>query len=233
MADPEVAQDLNTHIQELRSRVIHSLIVLTVLGSIGFYFSQDILSLIQADLGFQLNALSAYETVYTQISIALIFGLIAGLPAIIYQMLKFVEPGLKAKEYRILRNYLPFSIILFLIGSIFSYQFIVKQSLNFFMSMTESADVQSVWSLQRTIGFAIKLSAVSGILFQLPIVSLILGKAGVINSEMMKEYRAYFIIAILLVSAIATPPDLITQLLVTAPVIGLYQISIFLVAGIE
>ena len=233
MADSEIAQDLNSHISELRTRVIHSLIVLVVLSSIGFYFSQDILGLIQADLGLQLNALTAYETIYTQITISLIFGFITGLPAILYQLLKFMEPGLKPKEYRLLRNYLPLSILLFGIGSLFSYNFIVKKSLSLFMNMTESAGVQSVWSLQRTIGYAIKLSTVSGMLFQLPIVSMILAKAGLINSEMMNEYRAHFFIAVLIIAAVATPPDLVTQILVTLPVLGLYQVSIFLVSRIE
>jgi sec-independent protein translocase protein TatC len=72
-----------------------------------------------------------------------------------------------------------------------------------------------------------------GIIFQLPIAAVVLGKAGLINQEMMRKYRSYFIIAILIFSALATPPDMISQALVTLPVIGLYQLSIYLVGKVK
>lgn len=233
MENRDPARDIDYHIQELRSRIIHSFIVLVVLTAIGFYLSGDILSFLQADLTTELHALNAYETIYTQIMIAVMFGFFAGLPAIIYQLLKFAEPGLRDAEYKVIRNFLPFSFILFVIGGVFAYEFIVKTSLQFFMESTKTADVTAVWGLQNTLGFALKLSIITGVLFQLPIVSIVLAKAGLINAWTMKKYRGYFIVGILVASAVATPPDIITQLLITAPIIGLYQLSIFLVSRIE
>lgn len=226
-------QSLEQHLKELRKRVFRSLLAFVVASGAVFYFSSDILNWMQADLGFKLNALTAYEVFYTELMIALLGGFLLALPVIIYQLLKFVEPGLRENEYRAMRNYLPFSIALFLIGFWFSYNFIVKTSLNFFQSVTSSAEVTAVWGLQNTLGFALKLSAFTGIIFQLPIVAVVLGRAGIIDREMMIKYRNYFIVSILLAAAIATPPDLVTQVLVTAPVIGLYQLSIFLVGRIE
>lgn len=223
------SQPASKHLYELRNRLKHSSIVLIILSATGLYFSSDMLSWIQADLGFNLHALTAYEAFMTQITLGLLFGFFLSLPVLIYQMLKFAEPGLKPHEYRIVRNYLPFSILLFAAGAAFSYEFIVKKSLDFFMATTTSSGVQSVWSIKRTVGFALKLSAVTGVMFQLPIAALVLGKAGMIDSEMMKENRGYFIVGILLISALATPPDIVSQVLVTGPVIGLYQLSIFLV----
>lgn len=233
MDSSDPVRDISYHIQELRTRLIHSLVVLTVLSAVGFYLSGDILAWLQNDLGVGLNALSAYETIYTQIMIGLMFGFFTSLPVILFQLLKFAEPGLKPQEYRIIRNYLPMSFLLFVLGSGFAYESIVKTSLRFFKQSTQAADVNAVWGLQNTIGFALKLSAVVGVLFQLPIVAMVLAKAGVINAHLMRRYRSYFIVGILLLSAVATPPDIITQLLVTFPIIGLYQLSIYLVSRVR
>lgn len=226
-------QSLEYHVNELRTRLFHSFIVFTILSLFGFYFSGEIMSFLQADLGLQLNTFKAYEAFYTQLMISVIFGFFSGLPVFLYNLIKFAEPGLKPEEYRTLRNFVPFSFILFIIGFVFSYQFVVKSSLQFFESFTANADVRSVWGLRTTIGFALKLSAATGILFQLPIASLVLGKAGLINADMMRKYRAHVAIAILVIAAFSTPPDIVTQLFITLPVIGLYQISIYMVARIQ
>lgn len=226
-------QTVEQHVQELRKRLFYILAFFGLGTGVSFYYSQGILSFLQTDLNVTLHALTAYETFYTQLMIAMLLGFLIALPVTLYQILKFIEPGLKEKEYKIARNYLPWSIILFGIGAVFSYEYIVKASLAFFESTTASAGVGAVWGLQNTLGFALKISAFTGIVFQLPIVSVVLAKAGILDKQMMLKYRAYFIVGILLVAALATPPDVVTQLMVTAPVIGLYQISIFLVGRIE
>lgn len=233
MDSRDPAKDIQYHVQELRSRLAHSIIVLLILSGLGIYFSGEMLAWLQNDLQVGLNALTPYETIYTRIMIGVMFGFFTSLPVMLYQMLKFAEPGLKTKEYRVIRNFLPFSFILFIIGGAFSYTFIVKKSLSFFQHHTETAAVNTVWGLQNTIGFSLKLSAVAGALFQLPIVSMVLAKAGIINAEMMKKYRAYFIVGILVLAAVSTPPDLVTQIMITVPIIGLYELSIFLVSRIQ
>jgi len=225
-------ETLDDHIQALGNRLKIVGVFFLVSLAIVFYFSSDILTWIQSDLGFKLFALTSYETLYTQLMIAFLGGFLLSLPVTFYELILFMKPGLKESEYRVLRNYLPFSILLFSVGSIFSYQFVVKTSLAFFQSVTDASTVGAVWGLQNTIGFALRLSAFMGIIFQLPIVAVILAKAGLINKELMVKYRSYFIVAILLVSALATPPDMISQALVTLPVIGLYQLSIYLVKKI-
>jgi len=221
------------HLRELRKRLIYTAFFTVSAIIIVFYKSSEILAFLQSDLGFTLNALKAYEVFYTQLMIALVLGIVISLPLIVYQALKFAEPGLKRREYKALRNYLPFSIILFIGGAVFAYQFIVKLSLSFFQGFNQSAAVNSVWGLQSTMGFALKLSAFTGIFFQLPIVSAVLARIGLLNSEMMIDYRNYFIIAILVLAAFATPPDIISQTLIVLPMIGLYQISIKIVKRIN
>lgn len=217
------------HLEELRSRLVRVVFVLVIGTAATFYFSEPILVWLQNDLAVELNALYAYEAFYTQLMISLLGGFLITLPYTCYEFLQFMKPGLTDFEYHVIRNYLPFSVILFLGGAAFAYNYVVKMSLDFFQGATAGAQVNSVWGLQNTIGFALKLSAFTGIMFQLPIVALILGKAGIIDSEMMKNYRNYFFVGVLLMAAMATPPDIITQIIVTSPVIILYQLSIWLV----
>jgi len=226
-------QTLEKHIQELRARVLWILAFFGGSTALSFYYSKNILSFLQTDLNVALHALTAYETFYTQLMIAMVVGFFLSLPVVLYQLLKFSEPGLKPREYKLLRNYLPFSVLLFGIGAVFSYQYVVKTSLSFFQASTVATDVTSVWGLKSTLGFAMKLSGFTGVVFQLPIIAVILAKTGLINKNMMVKYRSYFIIGILLCAALATPPDILTQILVTVPVIGLYQLSIFLVGTLE
>ncbi|QGA80334.1 twin-arginine translocase subunit TatC [Candidatus Nanohalobium constans] len=226
-------QGLDRHVQELRQRLKFVSIFFLSSTVLAFYFSSNILNWLQNDLGFSLHALTAYEVLYTELMIAFLGGFLLSLPFILFEALAFMKPGLKESEYKAMRNYLPFSVFLFVTGSVFSYNFVVKTSLNFFQATAGSADVAALWGLQNTIGFALRLSAFTGIIFQLPIVSMVLAHAGVLNKDKMVEYRPYFFVGILLVSALATPPDVISQALVTVPVIFLYQISIFLVSRIE
>lgn len=224
---------LEDHVRELRKRLARISIGLIIATALSFYFSPDILIWLQNDLSVQVHALKAFETFYTELMIALILGFFISLPFTIYQILKFMKPGLKNSEYRVMRNYLPFSIILFLGGAAFAYEFVVKASFAFFEGVGQSANVASVWGLKNTLGFAMKISGFTGVFFQLPIVSVVLARAGILRSEMMIQYRNHFIVAVLLFSAMATPPDMITQVLITLPVIGLYQVSIFLVRRFE
>jgi sec-independent protein translocase protein TatC len=226
-------QPIEEHLLDLRLRVRNSVLVLALAGIAGFLYSSNILNWIQTDLSLSLHALTAYEVFYTRITIAVLFGFFLAFPFIAFQLLKFARPGLKDREYRVIRNYLPFSLILFVTGAVFSYQYVVKSALRFFTAMTRASEVTAVWGLQNTIGFAVKLSAFSGLMFQLPVVSVVLASAGVLTRDMMVEYRPHATVTVLLLAAISTPPDVVTQVLVTVPVMGLYQVSIWLVGKYE
>lgn len=221
------------HIQEMRRRLLRVFAAFFVTAAAAFYYSSDILTWMQHDLDLGLNALAAYEVIYTQLFLAALLGMIITLPYSLYHLLRFLKPGLKPKEYRVLRNYMPLFVILFFGGALFSYNFVVKASLQFFHDMTVSSGVDAVWGLQNTILFAVKISALTGILFQLPIIAAVLSRAGLITAAQMKANRAYVAVAVLIIAAVATPPDVITQILITVPVLLLYQLSIYLVARME
>lgn len=230
MARQEAIQE---HVRELRSRMARAAVSFAAATALGFYFSPRLLSFLQSDLGVSLHALKAYDVLYTQIMIALLAAFVLTLPYLAWEMLRFAKPGLKEHEYRVIRNYLPFSYLLFVSGAVFAYEFIVKNALRFFRSVTAASDVTAVWGLQSTLGFALRLSAVTGLLFQLPIAAAVLARAGLIDSGMMRRYRVYVVVGVLFMAAVATPPDVVTQLLVTVPVMLLYEASTLIVSRIE
>lgn len=224
---------LDYHLKELRQRLKYSVIVFAVSAIGGFLVSGRVLAWLQRDLALELNALVPYEALYTQVMIALLIGAVAAVPVLLFELLRFAQPGLTETEYRTVRNFLPFSYLLFLGGSVFAYEFIATNALQFFQSFTASADVTSVWGLQATISFVLRISALTGALFQLPVIASVLAMVGILTSEQMRQYRSHFIVALLVVAAVATPPDVLTQVLIVGPVIGLYQVSIWLVGRIE
>lgn len=226
-------QAIAPHIQEMRRRLLHVLVFFLIATGGVFYVSADMLTWLQTDLALGLNALTPYEVIYTQLILAALLGFLLTLPVTLYHTLQFLKPGLKPKEYRVLRNFLPLFVVLFFGGSAFAYEFVVKSSLQFFQQSTASSGVTAVWGLKNTILFVIKISALAGIMFQLPIIAAVLSKTGFITAAQMKAHRSYVIVAILIIAALATPPDLITQVLITLPVIVLYQLSIFLVSRME
>lgn len=135
-AEWKIPQSLYKHIQELHTRLLHTALVFSSLTAIGFVVSDRIISRIQKDLTINLHASATYETIYTQIMIALIFGSVTCLPVLACQALRFSKSGLKPGEYRLLRNFLPFSFLLFLLGALFPYKFVIKISFRFFESTT-------------------------------------------------------------------------------------------------
>jgi len=165
--------------------------------------------------------------------IAILIGTVAAVPVVVFEVLRFAKPGLTDTEYTTVRNFLPFSFLLFLGGSVFAYEYIASNALQFFQSFTASADVTSVWGLRATISFVLRISALTGALFQLPVIAAVLALVGLLRSDQMRQYRNHFIIAILILAAVTTPPDVLTQILIVGPVTGLYQVSIWLVRRIE
>ena len=217
------------HFRELKSRLKHSAIVFVFLCGLGWFVSDHLLVFIQNDLAVELHAVRVYEVIYARLNIAFMFGLAFTLPVLCYQLLNFAKPGLTKTEYRYLRNFLPLSFVLFVLGSVFAYVFVISSALNFFYGQTLVSGIQPIWSLSNTIGFIVRISALTGLLFQVPIFIYILNSLGVVDKRKLKLYRPYFVVSVLFVSALATPPDIITQVLITLPVILLYEITLRLI----
>tara|TARA_R110002051_G_scaffold34256_3_gene76352 strand:+ start:83181 stop:84062 length:882 start_codon:yes stop_codon:yes gene_type:complete len=157
-------------------------------------------------------------------------GFIIGFPYVLYEMWKFISPGLHANERKNSRGFILIASFLFFIGVLFGYYIVAPLSINFLGSYVVSDSVLNEFDLDSYIG-TLKISVLAcGILFELPIIIFFLTKVGLVTPELMKKYRKIALVVVLILSAVITPPDVTSQIIVAIPVIFLYQISIYISA---
>ncbi len=164
----------------------------------------------------------------SHIKVSIVLGLILGFPYIFYEMWKFIAPALYESEKKYTKGIVFVSSILFLIGVCFGYFVLCPFSLNFFSTYTVSAEVTNTWRLTSYVSLVATLVLAAGVMFELPMVVYFLSKVGIATPESMREYRKHAFVSILLLSAVITPPDVISQLLVGCPVYLLYEMSILI-----
>ncbi|MEZ4886789.1 MAG: twin-arginine translocase subunit TatC [Chitinophagales bacterium] len=169
----------------------------------------------------------------SHIKVSIVLGLILGFPYIFYEMWKFIAPALYDNEKKYTRGIVFISSLLFLIGVGFGYFVLCPFSLNFFASYSVSEEVTNTWGLTDYVSLIATLVLAAGVMFELPMVVYFLSKVGIATPESMREYRKHAFVAILLLSAIITPPDVVSQLLVGLPVYMLYEMSIFISASVQ
>ncbi|MDX5447344.1 MAG: twin-arginine translocase subunit TatC, partial [Bacteroidota bacterium] len=162
----------------------------------------------------------------THIWVSLIAGLILAFPYVVYEFWKFLKPGLRASEVKASRWTGASVSILFALGVLFGYYLIVPLSVQFLGTYTISAEVSNLIDLTSFISTVTTVTLACGLLFELPVMVYFLASLGIITPEDMKKYRRHAIVVILILAAIITPPDVSSQVLVTLPVMLLYELSI-------
>lgn len=158
--------------------------------------------------------------------VSLVAGVIIVFPYVFWEIWRFIQPGLHESERKNSRGVILFTTVLFLLGVLFGYYVIVPLSVQFLGTYTVSSEIFNRIDLTSYISMVSSVTLATGILFQLPIAVYFLSKLGVVTPDLLKAYRRHAIVGILLLSAIITPPDIASQILVTFPVLILYQISI-------
>ena len=158
--------------------------------------------------------------------VSLVAGVIIAFPYVFWEIWRFIQPGLHESERKNSRGVILFTTVLFLLGVLFGYYVIVPLSVQFLGTYTVSSEIFNRIDLTSYISMVSSVTLATGILFQLPIAVYFLSKLGVVTPDLLKTYRRHAIVGILLLSAIITPPDIASQILVTFPVLILYQVSI-------
>jgi len=171
------------------------------------------------------------EMFITYIKVSLVAGIILALPVIFYELWMFLAPALYQRERRYLVPFVLFSSILFVTGSLFGYLIVFPYGFKFFISFA-TEDIQALPSVRQYFSFAIRLLLAFGLVFEMPVVVLFLTKIGLITPEAMKKFRKFAILCSFILSAILTPPDVATQIMMALPIIILYEVSIFLSKGV-
>jgi sec-independent protein translocase protein TatC len=252
--DKEVEMGFLDHLEELRRRLFYAVAAIVVTGGV-LFVSKDWLfdtvlfgprrpdfwtfrmlcqlsetlqlgeALCVTDINYELINTTMLGNFTTHILVSFIGGVILSFPLLTQQVWRFVRPALKPKEVKAARGIGAATTVLFFLGVAFGYFIISPMSLQF-LGNYELSDVAArigVMSYMKTIA---SITLASGLIFQLPVIVYFLSKAGLVTPELLKSYRRHALVGILVVSAIITPPDLTSQILVAMPVLVLYEIGI-------
>lgn len=218
------------HLEELRWRLIKSLAGI-VAGAVGIFIFMDPILLIllkpavSLDPPPQLQVLRVHGMFLLKWGVALVGGLVLALPLVTYQMWKFTAPGLLKNERKYAIPVILFSFMAFAVGVLFAYFVIIPFSLDFFVSMGY-ADVHNNFSINYYFSYILWVILASGLIFELPVLVMILSSIGLVTPAFMKHYRRHAYVSIMILSALITPPDPISLLMMTFPLILLYELSI-------
>ena len=161
---------------------------------------------------------------------AIYSGLVIAFPYVLYQLWSFISPGLHENERKHSRGFIMVSSFLFFVGVLFGYYVITPLSINFLATYSVSAEVQNQIDISSYISLVRSSAIASGFVFELPIVIYFLTKVGLVTPQFLKKYRKYALVLVLILSAIITPPDIASQIIVAIPILILYQISIYISA---
>ncbi|KIC39461.1 twin-arginine translocase subunit TatC [Leisingera sp. ANG-M7] len=245
------------HLAELRTRLIHSVLAFIVGMVICFTVATPVFNFLTAPLcdvlaesgqDCALIFISPQEGFFVAIKISFLGGFILAFPFIGFQMWRFVAPGLYKSEKGAFLPFLVASPFMFLLGASFAFYVVTPLAYDFFLGfqqfgsggeavsseeVNQGLSVVFQGSAQEYLNLTIKFIVAFGLCFQLPVLLTLMGKAGLVSAEGLGSVRKYAVVAILVLAALVTPPDVITQIILFVVVYGLYEISIFLVRRVE
>jgi len=253
------AAPLIEHLRELRTRLIHSVVAFVIAMLICFSVATPIFNFLTrplcqvlAERGQDCNLIfiKPQEGFFVAIKVSLLGGFILSFPYIAAQMWRFVAPGLYKSEKGAFLPFVIASPFMFVLGAAFAFYVVSPLAYNFFLGFQQFGDAgQAVpvgdaqnaaplsvvfqGSAQEYLNLTVKFIVAFGLCFQLPVLLTLMGKAGLVGAAGLRGVRKYAIVGILVLAAIVTPPDVITQVVLFTVVYGLYEISIFLVARVE
>jgi sec-independent protein translocase protein TatC len=228
-ADPEGRMSFMEHLGELRTRIMRSLIGLLVGLAITLPFSEKIVDFLARPIkkmGYTLVFTSPTEAFWVQMKVALMAGLFLAAPAILWQVWRFVEPGLHQHEKKYAVPFILIGSVLFIGGGAFSLFVVTPYALNFLLSYARPGLTPMI-TLQNHVDFLLKFTLAFGIVFELPLGITLLARMGVVNARMLARNRKYAILGAFVVAAVLTPtPDIFNQTLMAGPLILLYEVGI-------
>ena len=222
------------HLEELRWRLIKAIIAILIGAGFSYAYSDLIMywlinptESLSIDLNLQVLKITSMFTV--KLSVALFGGIILGLPVILYQFWRFISPAFEDKYGVAVIFTVLFSSAFFLLGMSFAYFVIIPFSLAFFTSLTaETIDVAYNFTLEGYLMYILWLIFGCGLLFQLPVISIFFTKIGILTPAFLREYRKFAVVVFLILGAVLTPPDPVSQILIVVPLIILYEFSILI-----
>jgi len=243
------------HLEELRWRLVRSAIAIVLVGIVLFIFTDPIINhvylsmsrtdfptynffcwlsntfglneaLCATDIPIDLQSIEVTQQFATNMYFAIVGGVIVSFPFLFYQLWSFVKPGLKEKEVKVTKGIVFYGSVLFLSGIMFGYFLVSPLCIQFFGTYKLTDAIANNFTINSYMSIITTTTLFSGLFFELPVVIFLLTKLGIVSPELLKKYRKHALVIILILSAVITPPDVISQILVSLPVLGLYEIGI-------
>ncbi len=234
------------HLIELRARLIRSAVGFLIAFVVSFYFANPVFNFLLTPYKWAVGDVSHLKLIYTapqeffftQLKIGMFGGLFLAFPLIAMQLYKFVAPGLYRHERAAFRPYLVATPVLFVLGASLVFFIVMPVALRFFVSFQQSGEggraaIELLPRVSEYLSLVMTLILAFGVAFQLPIVLTLLGKIGVLSADQLRKGRKYAIVGVVTIAAIFTPPDPFSQLGLALPMIGLYELSVWLVSMAE
>jgi sec-independent protein translocase protein TatC len=225
-------QSILEHLTELRRRIIWSILFLVAAICVALVFSHQLFTFILSTAKTNASVLLVQNTFadafLTEFRLAVIVGLILAFPFVLYQLTAFVLPALKQSERRLLWIGLPFATLMFLAGWAFGWFIVVPLTKSFFLQLSASAGIQNQITPTAYISFVLGICNPLGIMFELPLVVLILARIGLVSAGFLARIRKYAFLVLMVIAAILSPPDVISLTIFMVPLYALYEFSILI-----
>lgn len=243
------------HLEELRWRLVKSVVAILIFSIVIFYFTGWIMDNIflalakpefpifkffcwsfgicteEISITFQSVQMSGQFT--TNLMMAIIGGLIIAFPYVFYQLWSFVKPGLKQNELKTVRGIVFFVSVLFFIGILFGYYVVAPLSVQFLGNWQMTEEIKNNITINSYLITVISTVFFTGLFFLLPVVIMIFSQLGLVTPAFLRKYRKHAFVIVLIIAAIITPPDLFTQIVVAIPILLLYEMGILISKRIE
>lgn len=223
--------DLVGHLAELRSRLIISILTFTAGSIFGWFYATPFLRYLSQNVGSFVFVAPA-EAFISLLKVAFTIGLVISSPVLLSELWLFVLPGLMPREVVFFKRYVPFLIILFLVGLLFAHFAVYPIALKFFLGFS-TEKIQAKLAIGRYLGFFLTMHLPFGVMFELPVVILTLVRSGLLQVEYLVRQRKMAYLAAFVIGALLTPPDPVSQVLMGLPMLGLFELSLFLAKRIK
>jgi len=243
------------HLEELRWRLVRSAIAILIVGICLWIFKtwimENVLLILRSpdfvtyrmmcqwfgvcteEINFDMQSIEMSGQFSYALMISIVGGVVVAFPYIFYQLWSFVKPGLKQNERKVAKGIIFWVSLLFFFGILFGYFIVAPLCVQFFGGFTLSDQIHNSFTVNSLLSMIISTVFYSGLLFLLPVVSFLLTQLGIINAAFLRKYRKHSLVGVLILAAVITPPDLISQVILAIPIAFLYEVGIFVAARAE
>ncbi|EIT84407.1 Sec-independent protein translocase protein tatCy [Fictibacillus macauensis ZFHKF-1] len=221
------------HLGELRKRLTYIVVFFVLFVGLGLLLAKPVILYLQHDPvanGIQMNAFNLTDPLKVYINFSFIIGLLLTLPFALYQLWAFIAPGLYENERKVTLSYIPITFFLFALGLAFGYYILFPLVVHFMGNIAESLDINGVYGINEYFSFLFNLVLPFGLVFQFPVLIMFLTRLGLLTPMLLRRIRKFAYFGILVIAGMIAPPELISHLTVTIPLILLYEISIVIAA---